>query len=234
MINKTQILVPVYNEGENARRLYERFKEAQVDFDSMTFVYDFAGDTTVPVAQELQKLDSRIQLEKNDFGRGALNALKWGFSKSQPGPVIVVMGDCSDKLAVIPEMVKLWNEGATLVSASRYMPGGKQHGGPWLKGLMSRVAGVSLKLFGFPTSDPTNNFKLYDGAWLRSQTLESQGGFEVAIELCYLAYAQGKTIKEVPSEWYDRTDGQSNFKLWKWLPHYLKFYCKILKQIFLT
>src|SRR5262249_43468050 len=29
---------------------------------------------------------------------------------------------------------------------------------------------------------------------------------------------------EIPSTWMDRTEGQSRFRLWKWLPHYLRWY----------
>jgi len=92
------------------------------------------------------------------------------------------MGDNSDKLTIIPDMISAWYNGATLVCPSRYMPGGKQHGGPPLKTFLSRTAGKLLKLLGFPTADATNNFKLYDGQWLRSQNIESDGGFEIALE----------------------------------------------------
>ena len=65
----------------------------------------------------------------------------------------------------ITELLSRWRAGATIVSPSRYMKGGKQHGGGMIKSTLSRAAGVSLKLLGFPTADPTNNFKLYDGSW---------------------------------------------------------------------
>ncbi len=226
-----QILVPIYNEGENVLRVYEDLIAADVSFDTLRFVYDLDTDTSLPYLEKLHAEDSRAIADKNEFGRGVVNALRWGFSRSSDGPVIVVMGDSSDKLSVINEMIALWKDGATVVSPSRYMPGGKQHGGPPLKSAMSRIAGKILGFLGFPTSDATNNFKLYDGAWLREQTIESQGGFEIALELCYKAYSDGKIIKQLPTEWWDRTEGESNFKLWSWLPHYLSWYLRILKAI---
>ncbi len=219
-----QIIVPVYNEGENVRLLYSSLSQAFVPYDRLTFVYDFDEDTTVPVIEELAQINDRIVGERNDFGPGVLNALKWGFSKAVDGPVIVVMGDNSDKLSLIPEMIDKWRNGAIIVSPSRYMPGGVQHGGGWLKSGLSRAAGKSLKFLGFPTSDPTNNFKLYDGAWLRQQTIESTGGFEIALELCCKAYTSYKRIEELPTEWFDRTAGESQFKLLEWIPKYLKWY----------
>ena len=226
-----QVIVPIYNEGENVKLLVSEFYREKVPFSSLKFVYDFDEDTTLPFIAELKANDERLFAEKNEYGRGVINALRWGFSHAQAGPVIVVMGDLSDKLSIIPEMIQLWREGATIVSPSRYMKGGEQHGGGIIKTFLSSTAGRSLKLFGFPTADATNNFKLYDGLWLSEQKIESLGGFEVAIELCYKAFSQKRKIVEIPTVWRDRTQGESNFKLVDWLPHYLKWYFKILGTI---
>jgi dolichol-phosphate mannosyltransferase len=226
-----QIIVPIYNEGRNVFVLYQALKQALVEFDSLRFVYDLDSDTSLSFIAELSADDARVVADKNQYGRGVVNALKWGFAHSKPGPVIVMMGDNSDKLSIVPEMVRMWEQGAVVVSPSRYMPGGVQHGGPWLKTLMSKTAGKFIGLLGFPTSDPTNNFKLYDGQWLADQKIESVGGFEIALELCYKAHATNKKITQLPTEWFDRTEGQSNFKLWKWLPKYLKWYFLALKSV---
>ncbi len=226
--NTVQIVVPIYNEGENVVRLYENLLAEKVPFDSLKFVYDLDSDTTLPFIEKINAADKRVLAERNDFGRGVCNALRWGFAHAAAGPVIVLMGDNSDKLSIIPEMIERWRRGAAVVSPSRYMPGGKQHGGPVLKGLMSRIAGVSLRLLGFPTSDPTNNFKLYDGEWLKAQKIESVGGFEVALELCCKAFESGLRIEQLPSEWWDRTMGQSRFRIVAWLPKYLKWYFKTI------
>lgn len=228
---KIQIIVPVYNEGENIRTLYQGLLENNVAFDSLKFIYDFPEDSTIPVIANLAVQDSRITSEKNEFGRGVLNALRWGFNKAEDGPLLVLMGDNSDKLSIIPQMIALWENGATIVSPSRYMPGGKQFGGGFVKKNLSRLAGLSLYFFGFPTSDPTNNFKLYDGAWIRDQQIESTGGFEIALELSYKAFSQNKKISQLPTEWRDRTQGKSNFKFRAWLPKYLKWYLLTLKRL---
>ena len=56
-------------------------------------------------------------------------------------------------------------------------------GGPWLKRLLSRAAGLSLYwLAGLPTHDATNNFRLYDAALVNELGIDSVGGFEVALE----------------------------------------------------
>ncbi|MFN8392659.1 MAG: glycosyltransferase [Bdellovibrionota bacterium] len=228
---KIQIVVPIYNEGENVCRLYRDLVAEGIEFDTLRFVYDFDGDTTLPYIAKMHADDTRVTADKNCFGRGVLQALRWGFAHAEPGPVLVVMGDNSDKLSIIPDMIARWRDGATVVAPSRYMKGGKQFGGGLVKSNMSRAAGVSLKLFGFPTADATNNFKLYDGEWLRSQKIESSGGFEVAMELCFHAYEQGKKIVELPTEWRDRTEGESRFKIFSWTPKYLRWYFKILNAM---
>jgi dolichol-phosphate mannosyltransferase len=74
------------------------------------------------------------------------------------------------------------------------------------------------------THDPTNNFKLYSRRFLDTVTIESTAGFELALELTVKATIAGRRVAEVPTTWRDRTAGQSNFKLRKWLPHYLHWY----------
>src|SRR5258708_9274761 len=101
------------------------------------------------------------------------------------------------------------------------MRGGHQVGGPPLKRLMSRVAGLSLHWFGgVPTHDPTNNFKLYRRTFLEATPIESTAGFELALELTGKAPIPRRPIVEVPTTWSDRTASQRKFKLPEWLHHY--------------
>jgi dolichol-phosphate mannosyltransferase len=54
--------------------------------------------------------------------------------------------------------------------------------------------------------------------------LKSQRGFELNLEITVKAFLAGYPITEIPSVWRDRTQGKSKFKLWAWLPHYLRWY----------
>jgi dolichol-phosphate mannosyltransferase len=224
--SRVQIVVPVYNEGDGVFRVHEGILASGAGWDELAFVYDFDEDTTLPFIRVLAASDPRIKAVKNTTGRGVVNALRHAFARCGPGPVVVVMGDCSDELSLVPNMIEAWRGGAAVVCASRYAAGGRQEGGGFLKSRLSRLAGRSLKLLGFPTSDPTSNFKLYDGAWLSATTIESKGGFEVALELCFKAWRDGKTFAELPTVWLDRTQGESKFRLFRWLPHYLRWYLR--------
>jgi hypothetical protein len=151
--------------------------------------------------------------------------MKAGIAATSGSFVLISMADGSDEPAIIDAMVALARDGADVVAASRYMAGGHQVGGPRLKGLMSRTAGLTLHWFaGIPTHDPTNNFKLYSRRFLDAVTIESTAGFELALELTVKATLQGRRIAEVPTTWRDRAAGKSNFRLRQWLPHYLHWY----------
>ncbi len=139
-------------------------------------VYDFDEDPTVPVIERLHAELPAIRGHRNDLGRGVLNAMKAGIAATRGDYVLVSMADGSDEPHVVDRMVALAREGADVVAASRYMQGGHQVGGPLLKRLMSRTAGLTLHWFGgVATHDPTNNFKLYSRRLLDS-TSPSRAG----------------------------------------------------------
>ncbi len=219
------IVMPVFKEGEAVEPVLRALTAAVSASHEIVVVYDFDDDTTVPVIERLSTELPTVRGLRNDIGRGVLNAMKAGIAASAGRYVLISMSDGSDEPIVVDSMVALARDGADVVSASRYMRGGHQVGGPPLKRLMSRTAGLTLHWFaGVPTHDPTNNFKLYSRRFLDSVTIESTAGFELALELTVKATIARRRVAEVPTTWRDRTAGQSNFKLRKWLPHYLHWY----------
>ena len=227
------IVLPVYNEGEAVEPILRALSAGVKTRHELVVVYDFDGDTTVPVVARLAAEIPGLRGLRNDLGRGVLNAMKTGIAGSSAPYVLISMADGSDEPHVVDPMVALARGGADVVSASRYMRGGHQVGGPLLKRLMSRVAGLSLHwLGGVKTHDPTNNFKLYRRSFLDVTLIESAAGFELALELTVKATLAGRQVAEVPTTWRDRTAGQSNFKMRAWLPHYLHWYLLALRGRF--
>lgn len=219
------IVVPVYNEGEAVEPVLRALDAAVATPHEILVVYDFDGDTTRPIVERLATALPAIRGHRNDLGRGVLNAMKSGIAASRGAYVLVSMADGSDEPAIVDRMVELARGGADVVAASRYMTGGRQVGGPLLKRTMSRTAGLTLHWFaGVPVHDPTNNFKLYSRRFLDTVTIESEAGFELALELTVKATLEGLRLAEVPTTWRDRTSGTSNFRLRQWLPHYLRWY----------
>lgn len=226
MSEPLSIIIPVYNEGGNFPLLWNNLcSQIRSDFKAIV-VYDFDQDDTVPVVQAIiENGEKRIRLVKNTVRAGVVGAIVTGFNRVEHGPVLVAMADLSDDLGQVDSMLAIYRQGYQLVVGSRYMKGGKIEGGPWFKQLLSRMAGLTLHWFrGIPTHDATNAFKIYDRDMLKSFRIESQRGFELNLELTAKAFLGGYRIAEVPSRWRDRSQGQSRFRLWAWLPHYLRWY----------
>jgi len=222
------IVMPVYNEGENIlptlASLYAEVKSPKV----VHLVYDFEADSTLPVVKKNLSRHPGLILTKNKYGRGVLNAIKSGIEAAEGDAVLVTMADGSDEYAIVDKMYGLIKQGNAVVCASRYMRGGRQIGGPWLKRTLSRLAGLSAYyLSRIPTHDLSNSFRMYDKKFLQSVKIESTGGFEISTELTVKARLMGKKIAELPTVWKDRAAGRSNFKLWQWLPRYLYWYFKL-------
>ncbi len=225
-MNRLSIVIPIYNEGSNFEALWKEVcGSIEAEFAAYV-VYDFDEDNTIPVVRQIiASGESRLRAVRNQRGRGVVAAIMSGFDVAPDGPVLVVMADLSDDLAQVDRMLALYRQGYHVVVGSRYMKGGRLIGGPFFKQLLSRLAGTSLYwLRGLRTHDATNAFKIYDRAMVKSFAVESQGGFELNLELTVKAFLAGYRITEVPSTWRDRTSGQSRFRLWKWLPHYLRWY----------
>jgi len=220
------IIIPVYNEGAGFEDLWSEVNtHLQFPFRALV-VYDFDEDDTLPAVQAVvARGEKRLFLVKNDVRRGVVGALLTGFRQVESGPLLVVMADLSDDLSQVGRMLELYRQGYDVVAGSRYMKGGRIVDGPLVKQALSRIAGVSLCwLRRIPTHDATNAFKMYDSSMLKRFTVESQGGFELNLEITVKAFLAGYRIIEIPAVWRDRTQGKSKFKLWSWLPNYLRWY----------
>ena len=216
--------MPVYNEGKIIGQTIRQV-ESQVKIPhELLIIYDMDEDTTVPVVEKLQKKYPSVRLVKNIFGKGALNALKTGLKLAKGESVCVMMADLTDDPKILDKMMDKFDQGYDVIAASRYMRGGQQIGGPLVKQVLSRVAGISLHfLVGLSTHDATNSFRLYSRKFLRNVKIESDGGFELALELTVKAHFDGYRVTEVPTTW-TYSAKESRFYLKKWLPKYLKWY----------
>jgi glycosyltransferase involved in cell wall biosynthesis len=221
---KLGIIIPVYNEGENIGPTVRAIEAQVLTPHRIYIVYDFDEDSTLPTARKLLQEGVDLVFLKNSAGR-AVNAIKKGLKEGTERYLLVTMADLSDDYGVVDAMVALADKGFAVVCGSRYAPGGRQIGGPFLKKTLSRLAGLSLKhLAGVPTADVTNSFKLYRKEMVEGLTIESDGGFEIGMEIVVKAHFSGKKVTEIPCTWQDRQEGASRFKVLRWLPKYLRWY----------
>jgi glycosyltransferase involved in cell wall biosynthesis len=227
------VVVPVYNEADNIGTFCHKARAELPPGFELLVCYDFDADNTLPAIQALPAdlKPELIRLVKNDLGPGVRYAIEAGMRAARAPVVVVMMADVSDDFPKVAEMVRRTEDGAAVVCASRYMRGGRQIGGPQFKKFLSRTAGLTLHwLAGLPTHDPTNSFKAYSKSFLDRTGIESKAGFCLGLELTVKAHLTRQRVEEVPATWIDRTAGQSRFKLWKWMPHYLRWYWLALRS----
>ena len=124
------VVLPVYNEGEAVEPVLRALSAGITTPHEMVVVYDFDADTTVPVVARLATEIPGLRGLRNDLGRGVLNAMKAGIAGTSAPYVLISMADGSDEPTAVDPMVELARSGADVVAASRYMPGGRQLGGP--------------------------------------------------------------------------------------------------------
>lgn len=225
MTPRVSVVIPVYNEGDSIVTCLDRLVDAiDLPFEILV-VFDSNDDSTRPYAEKYALEDPRIVPTLNTLGRGPAFAIRYGIEHATSDVVVVSMADGSDDPTQVDQLARLIERGVVIAAASRYMPGGAQLDAPFLKSTFSRWAGLTLCWFArVGTHDATSSFKAYDRRFVQEVGIESDAGFELAIELVAKARRHRRPVAEIPTLWLERTDGASNFKMWKWLPRYFHWY----------
>jgi len=222
---RVSVVIPVYNEGDAIGPCLDRILEAVRLPVELIVVYDTEHDSTIPHLDAYRARDDRVRPVLNTFGRGPAHAIHFGIVHAQAAVAVVTMADGSDDPMQIDQLTRLVERGVVVAAASRYARTGQQLGGPALKGVISKIAGLSLYyLARVGTRDATNSFKAYSVDFVRAVGIESDKGFEIGIELVAKARRYRLPVAEIPTIWLDRAFGVSNFKLWAWLPRYVHWY----------
>ena len=99
------IIIPVFNEGENFKRVFELAQQKIATPFKIYVIYDFDEDNTLPVIEKLHgKFPEQIIAIKNNYGSGVVRAIKTGFHSVAESIVLVTMGDLSDDLSDVDKM----------------------------------------------------------------------------------------------------------------------------------
>jgi len=222
---RVSLIIPAYNEGANIVPVLDRMFESVRLPVEVLVVVDSADDTTIPVVEEYAQKESRLRYLVNTYGRGPANAIRYGIDAAAAPVAVVTMADGCDDARQIDDLVRLVERGVVVAAASRYMAGGQQVGGPYMKGALSKAAGRSLRLLAHVgTRDATNSFKAYSTDFVRQVGIDSRDGFEIGIELTAKARRMRLPVAEIPTIWLDRQAGVSNFRVARWIPKYLRWY----------
>lgn len=223
MTPELQILIPVYNEGDKIRKVLDALNVHVRTSAEIHILYDRDEDNTL---SSLTGYASRIPVRMvKNTGRGVHGAVMTGFANATAPAVLVLPADDTFNAPIIDGMAAKFRAGADIVVASRFMRGGCMKGCPWLKAFLVRSAAFTLHhLARIPAHDASNGFRLFSLKLLRKVRIESTEGWAFSIELLVKCHRLGWRIVETPAQWFERDSGKSRFRLWKWLPIYLRWY----------
>lgn len=126
-MKKIDIVVPCYNESENIRPLYEAIKEVFAkelpDYDfNLLLVNDGSHDSSLLVLQQLAKEDERVKYLSFSRNFGHQLAVKAGLDHAFAPAVISMDADLQHPPALIPTLIRKWEEGAQVVATLRTYP----------------------------------------------------------------------------------------------------------------
>ena len=219
-----EIIVPVFNEGEKILKLMEFFKSNIKTKFRVLFCYDLETDDIFEYKEKFKEFDFEIILIKNS-SRGPCSAIKEGFKSGNSDCVIVYPADDFINFEILDIMYNHYLDGNHIVAASRFIKGGSMKNCPLLKSILVRLASFTLyHLSSIPIKDASNGFRLFSRKLLNEMNIESEVGFAYSLELLAKCNRLGYKISEVPAQWEERSEGSSRFKIFKWLPQYLKWY----------
>jgi dolichol-phosphate mannosyltransferase len=221
--SELDIVIPVYNEGNNILPVLESFRKSVRTPYRVLICYDREDDDTLPVLRDY-KHPMPIELVKNP-ARGPLQAILAGFRAATAPAVLMIPVDDDYNAPIIDEMVAKIRGGAEIVVASRFSPGGYMRGCPWLKATLVRTSAWTLHHIGrLPSRDASNGFRMFSRRVLDQIPIESQVGFAYSIELLVKAHRLRWKVVDMPAGWQERRTGRSRFAVIKWLPQYLKWF----------
>ena len=201
------IVIPVYNEGQELAANLDRIMEAVAFFPGVQFRYllvnDGSRDDTVQRVQA--KVDEHSELElislTRNFGKEA--AIVAGLDYAQGDAAIIMDSDLQHPPELIPQMVRLWQEGMQVVEACKSYRGRE----PWTRKLS---AGGFYWMFALLVSNDLKNhsdFKLLDRKVIDAYlALPERRRFFRGL-ISWLGFPSAQVFFEVP----DREQGSSGW-----------------------
>lgn len=153
-------MVPVLNEEDNVKPLYEKVKAVldrlKIDYE-IVFVDDGSEDATFRILNEMHKKDKKLKIVKmrRNFGQSA--AISAGFEHSKGAVIIAMDGDLQNDPEDIPRLLNKLEEGYDIVSGWRF-----ERKDPFSKKLFSKFSNFLRNfLLGDPIHDSGCTLKAY-------------------------------------------------------------------------
>lgn len=233
---KLVVALPAFNEEQALPPLLEAISETFKTMDhecSVLVVDDGSSDNTVAVVEKCaQTMPVRLVKHEVNKGLGAaiLTCFKEATADLSVDDIVVTMdADNTHLPSLIPCMIEKIKNGADLVIASRYCPGGDEVGLTPFRKVMSRGASTFLKLcFSIPGArDCSCGYRAYNVGLLKKgfgifgDKLVEQTGFVCMAEVLVKLAMIGARIDEAPLVLrYDLKGGASKMKISRTIKQY--------------
>ena len=122
-MKKISIVVPMYNECEMAPLFFEAVDKVLASISGYEFEYvavnDGSKDNTLDILKDIQKNKDNLIIVNLSRNFGHESAVHAGLMTASGDAVIPMDADLQDPPSIIPEMVKMWEEGYEVVNAQR-------------------------------------------------------------------------------------------------------------------
>lgn len=121
-MKKISIVVPVFNEEENLHEFHKRITTVmeQEPYDyNIIFVDDGSRDSSAVILNELSKVDEHVEAYLLSRNYGHQMALTCGLDNADGDAVITMDGDLQHPPELLPEMLRLWENGHEIVQTKR-------------------------------------------------------------------------------------------------------------------
>ena len=118
---QVSVVVPVLNEQDNIRPLYNQLTQAlsnKYKYE-LVFIDDGSTDNSFKILSELHKADDKVKVIRFRKNFGQTAALSAGFANSQGQIVIAIDADLQNDPADIPQMIEQLHKGYDVVSGWR-------------------------------------------------------------------------------------------------------------------
>lgn len=218
-LKDVMILIPTYNERENIGLTLNRIARASRDV-RVTVIDDNSPDSTAQVVRQKAREYPNVELLLRTEDKGFAKAYLAGFREvlqDEPAKVVVMMdADFSHDPEEIPKMLEKLNEGADIVTGSRYAVWQEFKDITLWRRVLSRFANFYVQtVLGLPLTDCTSGFVMMRRGVLRRLPLTDvrTEGYGFLFQLKYRAWKQGMKIIEHPVRWPERHQGKSKMTL---------------------
>ena len=122
-MKKISIVIPMYNEHEIANMCYKRINEVIKQLNNyeyeIIFINDGSKDNTQLILEEIAKEDKNVKILSFSRNFGHQAAVTAGIKYVTGDAIVIMDADLQDPPELIPDMLKLWEDGNEVIYGKR-------------------------------------------------------------------------------------------------------------------